>query len=465
MSGSIILFLSKHRKQIDVSSVFFDFSKYSLFLIFSGFLFVYGFGLFLNVDRPFLNLSYLIVPLLFYRPLMFIVTVILLLLDIVYSVSLSGMSGIAIFGLVRQLPEAGLYGLALFSVFIFFIFLVALASCYMLHKSSLVSALCAISLIVVPCYVYRVATGGYISTIGLPGVLVKHALGMKVDEFVYSRVMAFDSQYTGITDGSFLKNHVLPKDEKIISIVVESMGFPLNSKVRQYLESKLYEGTSGRFSGFYKTPFSGVTINGEIRELCSQSMVGSVVQNVPESAYCLPRVLSSEGYYTAAYHNNSGRFYDRFLWYKDIGFMSFLDGNSIKSSGVYAPSHVYDGVDDETVASYIVKDLKDKHKFFAHWITMDAHAPYASANVGKLSNLNCGEFEANALECNYLKLLDSTLTSIISLSTQLPGAKIIVSGDHEPHFIEFASPNDIASASSHYDKHHVVSFTISPSIK
>jgi hypothetical protein len=463
MFGSIMLFLSKHRRQLDVSSVFYDFSKYSLFLVFSGFLFVYGFGLFLNIDRPFLNLSYLIVPLLCYRPLMFIVTIILLLLDIVYSVSLSGMSGIAIFGLMRQLPEAGLYGVALFSVFILIVSLVALASCYMFHKSSLVSALCAISLIVVPCYVYRLATGGYISTVGLPGVLVKRALGMEVDEFFYSRVMSFESQYTAIADGSFLKKNILPKDQKIISIVVESMGYPLNSKVRKYFEKKLYEGTDGRFSGFYKTPFSGVTINGEIRELCSQNMIGSVVQNVPQSAYCLPRVLNAEGYYTVAYHNNSGRFYDRFLWYKDIGFMHFLDGDAIKSSGGYTPSHVYAGVDDETVASHIVKDLKDKNKFFAHWITMDAHAPYANAE--KLSNLNCGEFDVNDLECNYLKLIDSTVASIVLLSTQLPSAKIIVSGDHDPHFIEVARPRDIESASSHYDKYHVISFTISPLMK
>ncbi len=455
--------VKQHFVPVSLASVVKEAFFIVIFFILVGMLFTHVLSSFVSVNRPFFNFSYFLIPLVFFRWPMFITSIFIVLMDIMFSVSLSGMSAPAMFGLLMQVPEAGWFGAKILLASISFIIALSFCSFSVFKKASMTGVLLALIIITIPSGLSRYVMQESISTTGLPGLFFKHALGVKTDEFMYRRMTDWSTRYEPIHGGSFLQNEINIKQDKIIAITVESLGVPLSSVVSDFFTNKLFKSLSGRFGGFVKTDFQGTTINGEIRELCSLNMDGLAISSIPSVDNCIPNVLSKQGYQTYAYHNNSGRFYDRFIWYKEIGFSKFVDGDDLKLSGSFSLSHAFSGVDDRTVMHKIVSDLKGEDRFFAYWMTMDMHAPYSNIDIKDIPSLNCSWLSVSStIECNYIKLLDNTLNVIVELANKMPDTKIVVSGDHMPRFFDVANPQVVKMLNSHYDDKHVLSFVISP---
>lgn len=421
-------------------------------------------SIYLSVDRPIFNLSYFIIPFFLFvnRWLGFFAALVIVILDLLHSISQTGMSGMAMLGLLKYLPMSGSYGIILLSSLLLLVLGITACVYHCYVRMSISAVILSFILIVCPSVICKKMDVAVLTTTGLPGLLVKKAIGLDVSTF---NLFSFEAMFNPIVGGSFLQKNISGSDNKIVSVIVESMGVPLNLGVRRYFENKIVNGTGGRVLKSYETEFSGSTINGEVRELCSQSTDGVVISKIPDGVNCVPYVMSEKGFYTVAYHNNSGYFYDRFIWYPQAGFSEFRDGTLLLKSPHVIPSRVFNGVADRSVAEDIFANVRSKNKYFVHWTTMDTHAPYMNISSMQLagSRFDCGKYKVNnELECNFIRQLDLALDDIMDLANKLPNTKFIISGDHAPRFQEFAPPADVVSATSHYSPDRVISFVINP---
>lgn len=434
-------------------------------LVFLGLALIKIGGIFFVIDRPVINLSYFLAFLFFRGIWCFIICVMLVFFDIVFSISFSGLSGVAVLGLVKFIPYSGMYGVSLFALFIILLFMFSFGLYRVFSRVSKQSVFISLCFIVFLSSISKFAFSYSISTVGLPGLIVKHQLGLLNDDFQYKRLFTFKTTFQKTDSASFLASNINDKDDKIISIVVESLGYPNDGKLLMHFQNKISSGTGDRSSSIHMTKFQGSTINGEIRELCSAYTDGLVIAKIPHELNCIPEQLSARGYSTLAFHNNTGRFYDRVLWYPQVGLKTFYDVDYLSKLAYAKKSRVFDAVDDRTVVTAITSILKKENRYFVHWLTIDSHGPYSSISDSLISRsaFNCGEYSISTkIECNYLKQLDIVLDDVIHLANEIPDAKVIVSGDHAPRFYEVASIKDIELAKDDYRDDVVSSFVIYP---
>lgn len=422
-------------------------------------------GLYLSVDRAFFNVSYFFIPLISFGFgwLVFFLSIVFVVFDIIATVNQSGLSPLALIHLFKYVSITDHYSIMLAILVVVFFVAVLLLVYFPIKRTNFKFSILSIFIVLAVASLCKFAGLGQFSTSGIPGILLKKAIGIDYDRFLYERVFSTDAGFKPIDSKSGLSSFLFQhkNSNKLISIVVESLGYPKYDKINNYLLNIV----SPVSQGLLKTGFKGVTVNGELRELCNVETDGIVITSMPRNVSCLPAQKQHKGIYTVAYHNNDGKFYDRFLWYPQVGFDEFIDGGKLIKFSGSVKSRVFSGVDDESVVNAMFNNLKDRGSYFAHWMTMDSHAPYAGAKLGgvALSRQVCDSLDVHSeMECNYLSEITNTLKLIARLHEQLPDATIVVSGDHEPHFQELVSVADIKEASSHYSDKYVMSFVIEP---
>lgn len=240
----------------------------------------------------------------------------------------------------------------------------------------------------------------------------------------------------GATAGLFKK---LPANKKVLLIVNESWGEPINASIQLQVLQPLLSGSRLLNIKRGRIDFTGFTIAGELRELCQKSPNHFNLKDIMKGFEgCLPHRFAQLGYQTTAVHGALGLMYDRRYWYPRAGFekMLFRDqGLNLPKSYCYS----FPGNCDRDIAKKIEDEFQTEGKQFIYWLSLNTHATYDKRDL-VVDRFECDQFKIaqDTMNCRNLKLQTQFFDTISKLmnSPNLYGAKVIIVGDHEPPIIE-----------------------------
>lgn len=141
------------------------------------------------------------------------------------------------------------------------------------------------------------------------------------------------------------------------------------------------------------------------------------------------RHLSQNNYYSAAFHGNSGEFYDRNIAFPNMGFNNFLDLEkmNLADTGWGAP--------DSEVLDYAGNYFKKTNKpFVSYAITMTSHTPFINAQNYYNNSLYDGiEDETVKNYYNSFSYVDKSIEDYVSkIKAEYKNTYIFIIGDHTP---------------------------------
>lgn len=258
----------------------------------------------------------------------------------------------------------------------------------------------------------------------------------------YKRTPEAGAYFTSAVQKSGLERFATG-DRHLVVIMVEAMGLPSDRALRRQLVDlwarpavrARYSVTEGN-SLFY-----GSTTNGEMRELCGRwAEYAEVMER--RDAGCLPARLRARGYQTQALHSFNGTFFERSVWYPNIGFQSTRFAPELVQAGAERCPGVFVGACDRDVPSQLAKTLKSaRQPQFLYWLTVNSHLPVVESEA--LHTEECASFDSKLaaefpMTCRLMKLYDETGRSLAGEITadDFPDADILIVGDHIPPFFD-----------------------------
>lgn len=222
--------------------------------------------------------------------------------------------------------------------------------------------------------------------------------------------------------------------KKLLLIVNESWGSPRNDRVQQDILMNILNNSSVSYLEYGENDFVGATVEGEFRELCqlSVSSYGFRYSEDHEFLGCLPLFFQKKGYRTVAMHGNSGGLYDRFSWYKKVGFQKILFREDIPADLPHC--HAFRGICDSALFKIVEEYFSSDKPIFMYWLTLTSHSPYSEKDILQ-KRIDCLKYEIpEGAICNNLQLQAQFFDQLAELIKR-PGMKdseIIVVGDHQP---------------------------------
>ncbi len=226
--------------------------------------------------------------------------------------------------------------------------------------------------------------------------------------------------------------------DKVLLIVNESWGVPINDDIQKNILSPVIDNISVKKTIRKNIDFDGFTIAGELRELCQKSPLHFNLKN-QETGFedCIPHFYKEKGYKTIAIHGALGLMYDRKYWYPRVGFEEILfrdKGLNLKDSFCYS----FPGNCDSDIAGVVLKKARENKKFFMYWLTLNTHSDYDIRDL-KVDYMNCNEYnlDERSASCRNIKLQKQffyNLSKIIS-DDAFKGTNVIIVGDHTPPII------------------------------
>lgn len=241
----------------------------------------------------------------------------------------------------------------------------------------------------------------------------------------------------------------------ILLVLVESMGAPQASDLRQWMSRQLVdERVMAEFDvRESRLPFRGSTTAAELRALCALSGSFSNLDSTV-GATCLPARLAALGWHTIGMHGFSPRMFDRERWWPMIGLQStlFVDARELGQTRCGA---AFRGVCDDQVIDAGVQALRAGNRF-VYLLTLNTHLPLAAGNVSPDLRALCERGRHDPAACQLVSQLGDVLRHIREGVLRLPAAPlVIVLGDHAPPFASLASRESFEPAT-------VPTFTLRP---
>lgn len=184
------------------------------------------------------------------------------------------------------------------------------------------------------------------------------------------------NKYGSVSNPIFENIQTNKNGDKILLIVNESLGKATDSNIQAALLAPLYKHKphydyieDGAFS------FVGPTVSGELRELCQKNATVMDISKVDdkEFANCLPARLRQQGYSTYSVHGAAGALYDRSRWYPLIGFDDVLFKDDFTEA---RDCKSFSGKCDYDLFDPIADILASKEKVLLYWLTLNTHTPY-----------------------------------------------------------------------------------------
>ena len=249
--------------------------------------------------------------------------------------------------------------------------------------------------------------------------------------YVASQVPATNNEYTGLFKG---KNLILITAEAFTAEVIDPELTPTLYRMAN-------QGI--RFTDYYQPGWNGGTTGGELSNLSSlvpKPSLGMGSFSSQKPFITMGNQLQKLGYFSRAYHNNTGTFYDRNRTHPGLGYEKFIAMYSGMEEGVTNEFPQSDlEMIDFTVPQYI-----DHQPFSVYYITVSGHSVYvrdrnaqARKNYDKLDGTDWSEpvrcYLAANLELEY---------AMESLLRQLEEAGIaddtvvVLAPDHYPYGLD-----------------------------
>ncbi|MDR2113322.1 MAG: hypothetical protein LBQ62_09520 [Candidatus Accumulibacter sp.] len=220
---------------------------------------------------------------------------------------------------------------------------------------------------------------------------------------------------------------------KLLLIVVESWGEPNNKAIQEDVLQKLKD-KNDHFEFFKQGSFQflGLTVQGELRELCRLDTTSLDLLKVKTGfQQCFPNQLRKLGYKTHGTHNTVDIMYGRSSWYKLAGFQETHFKENLGISEHCVP---FEGVCDWDILPVIRKQLAGDEKVFSYWLTLTSHFYYAESDIHN-KRFQCADYGIQKSDaCNNLRhqaQFFDNLEKIID-TPEMRGVEVIVVGDHVP---------------------------------
>lgn len=264
---------------------------------------------------------------------------------------------------------------------------------------------------------YEASTGGFVSNFSVAGN----------DPFEEKRVKSATASWFDAPG---------KVGEKVLLIVSESWGLA-DYRVQESLLSPLRK--SEQVKGFSQGELvtAGVTVQGELRELCRLRPRYLNLENVSEGfEQCLPAIFQRLGFRTMAIHGAAGAMYDRRKWYPRMGFdKTVFFENKQWEKRCYS----FPGACDEELINEITNFFRGEGPAFVYWLTLNSHVPYDKRDLSvdvfdceavgvKASSRACFNFKLHA---QFFYYLEKALHK-----DSMRGVRVLVVGDHEPPMLE-----------------------------
>jgi hypothetical protein len=220
---------------------------------------------------------------------------------------------------------------------------------------------------------------------------------------------------------------------KLLLIIVESWGEPNNGAAQEAVLQKLKDRMD-HFEFFRQGSFQflGLTVQGELRELCRLDTTSLDLREVKTGfQQCFPNQLKKLGYKTHGMHNATNFMYGRESWYKLAGFQETLFKENLGISKYCIP---FEGVCDWDMLPVLRQRLAGNEKVFSYWLTLTSHFYYAESDIHD-KRFQCADYDIPKGDaCRNLRhqaQFFDNLAEIID-TPEMRGVEIVVVGDHVP---------------------------------
>lgn len=260
----------------------------------------------------------------------------------------------------------------------------------------------------------------------------------------YMRAAAADTPFVSATARSgFAAGTDVPK-RHLMLIMVESLGSPLgNAEMDRLLFARFNtQSVTEKFDlSVGETTYYNSTTAGEIRELCGRWGDYHEVMDSADTG-CLPARLAEAGYGTRAYHSFSGSFFDRTIWYPNIGFQQSSFSEQLAERRARPCGGVFPGVCDRDVPALLAKDLKAAQgPQFVYWLTVNSHLPVPpgmNLEVDRCETVSPKLAKDYPMICRQFALWDQLDSAIITeiAAADFPATDILIVGDHMPPYFD-----------------------------
>ncbi|AWW74144.1 hypothetical protein CD351_06845 [Erythrobacter sp. KY5] len=260
----------------------------------------------------------------------------------------------------------------------------------------------------------------------------------------YNRVAAAGAPFESAIENSKIVPASGAIERNLLVIMVESMGVPVGNEEMDTLLFRQFANPNvqSRFEvSKGTTTYYSSTTSGEIRELCGRWGEYHDLRETTDSG-CLPARLAAQGVQTTAYHSFDGKFFDRNLWYPNIGFEDAHFRESLAEGGAERCGGVFPGVCDRDVPAQIAARLKETAEpQFVYWLSVNSHLP-----VPLESNLdveNCERISPQLARdypmiCRQFAIWDAMDEALVKeiLASDFPPTDILIVGDHMPPYFD-----------------------------
>ncbi|SSW86777.1 Phosphoglycerol transferase and related proteins, alkaline phosphatase superfamily [Klebsiella pneumoniae] len=338
----------------------------------------------------------------------------------------------------NQAPSIYLfYIFLLFVVLLTNVILVSLISVKLRSKRSLFCFL-FFGIVFYFFYDYRGAdVSTHRSTIGYWGSLIEYNDNLKYNYYV----RLYNSKNNSFSKSkypSILNEYISHSDKNVLFILNESWG-SFDKKINNYILESIYkEKNYFKKINYGQSDFEGVTVQGELRELCQLTSTKLNFKDDIDENFdnCLPNKLLERGYVTNSFHVASGFMYDRLFWYSKAGLKNSIFFENMENK---ERCHSFNGGCDKNIIDTVFNSFNNRHKpVFTYWLTLNTHYPYDLADLEGTS-VKCeilGLYEESEV-CRNVKLhkqfFDRLMEKIIK--DKINNITIIIVGDHMPPII------------------------------
>lgn len=250
-----------------------------------------------------------------------------------------------------------------------------------------------------------------------------------INNYILAQEPSYQNEYTGLFKG---KNLILITAEAFTAEVIDKERTPTLYRLAN-------EGI--HFTEYYQPAWGGSTTGGEMSNLfgvvpdCSGGMFQITNQH---PFVTMGYQLGKEGYFSMAFHNNTGSFYDRFATHINLGYDAFItpdEGMQVKGRWPQSDLEMM----EDTIPRYI-----DHQPFNIYYMTVSGHSIYeinsnamSRKNYADVENLNYSE----PVKC-YLAANQELEYAMAELVRQLEEAGIaddtviVISPDHYPYGLD-----------------------------
>lgn len=254
--------------------------------------------------------------------------------------------------------------------------------------------------------------------------------------YIASQEPSKKNEYTGLFAG---KNLILITAEAFSAEVIDPV-----------LTPTLYRlATQGiRFTEYYQPLWGGSTSTGEYSVLTGMVAANSIL-SVKEAIqqdlfFTMGNQLQDQGYFSAAYHNNSYTYYDRHQTHTYFGYDTYMGMGNGMEEGV---EQVWPESDLEMI-DFTCPQYIDHQPFSIYYMTVSGHANYnnyggnamTTKNFHLVEDLDYSDTVKSYLACNLeLEHAMASLVSQLEKAGILDDTVIVISPDHYPYALEKSS--------------------------